>query len=301
MSELFSRRWTLEVSQIHQSDSLGDHSVALDERETLKVTGLRVAFNVKHSLEKDPNTCSVTVTNLSEASRRKVERARGGTLTLSAGYKGSEARIFKGNIRYAVSSRDNADWHTKIECGDGETAYVSNPFSGSFNPGTLARDVISQAVTALGVGKGNAEKFYNRLIKPTMDKGFSANGRASDVLEKLLRSQGLSYSIQNGQLQIAAAGEPFDQTSFLISADTGMIGSPEVGAPDKFVTSGEQTTKSKPVIKVKSYLQPQIRCGGAVRLKTASFDSRYLVTHVEHQGDSHGAEWYTMIEANYLD
>lgn len=271
MSELFGRRWTVQVND-------------------LKITGLRVAFSVKKSLDKTPNGCKLTITNLAENSRKRIEQAKHKPLILSAGYERTEAVIFSGKIRFAHSARDSSDWHTEIESGDGEVEYAQNHFKGSFRAGTSSRDTIKAAAAALGVGLGNLESMVGALVKPTHAKGFSASGRASDVLGKLLAGQGLSYSIQNGQLQVLRADEPVDSFAVKLSASTGLIGSPEVGTP-----SGDGE-KRKATIKLRSYLQPQIRCGGVVDVTSAALTGQYLVTHLEHQGDSSGAPWFSLIE-----
>lgn len=282
MSELYQRRWRVEVERLIPGTG------ATDTREALRVDALRVLFSVKKTLEKEPNTADVTIVNLGEDSRRKVELSRGGVVRLTAGYEGNEALIFSGNVRFASSAREGADWRTKIESGDGELAFSSAKFNATFSKNANARDVIKAAAAALGVGKGNLDKMIDSLPNPTHVRGFAASGRASDVLGQLLKSQGLNYSIQGGQLQVLKKGEPVEARAILLSANTGLIGSPEVSAPKE--------VGGKPTIKVKAYLQPQIRCGGLVEVRSNALRGQYLVTSLEHSGDSAGAQWYTSIE-----
>lgn len=268
---LYQRRWSVQI-------------------DTLKVTGLRVIFTVKKAATKDPNTAEVTICNLSEDSRKKIEQARGKPLILTAGYEKTEAIIFSGDVRFASSARDNADWKTKIESGDGETKYATAHFKGSFGKGTSARDVIKAAASALGVGLGNLDKAITSLRKPSHTRGYSASGRASDVLDDLLRSQGLSFSIQGGQLQVLRPGDSVDTQALRLSPETGLIGSPETTTPKELT----KTTS----IRLRTYLQPQLKCGGLVSVESASFRSEYIVQKLEHVGDSHGAGWYSVAEVN---
>jgi hypothetical protein len=268
---LYQRRWSVTV-------------------DTLKVTGLRVIFNVKKALTKDPNTAEVTICNLSDDSRKKIEQSRGKPLIITAGYEKTEAIIFSGDVRFASSARDRADWKTKIESGDGEIQYGSAHFKGSFGKGTSTRDVIKAAANALGVGTGNLDKMIGALRKPTHTRGYSASGRASDVLDDLLRAQGLTFSIQGGQLQVMRPGEAVDPFALRLSSDTGLIGSPETTTP-------KDATKTTS-IRLRSYLQPQLKCGGVVSVESTSFRSEYIVQKLEHMGDSHGAGWYSVAEVN---
>ena len=62
---------------------------------------------------------------------------------------------------------------------------------------------------------------------------------------------------------------------------------PEMGTPEK---------KGKPaLIKFKSLLM-QTRPGGLVRLKSRVYDGEVTVKKLDHDGDTHGGNWYTNIE-----
>lgn len=268
--ELFKRRWSVQV-------------------DTLKVDGLRVRFDVQKALTKEPNTAEVTISNLGAESRKAIESSKGKLLTVTAGYEKTEAVVFQGDVRFASSSREGPDWLTKIESGDGETAYAHSPVSLSFTKNTSAADVVKGVVKALGVGEGNLSSVLSTLAQTSHPRGFSAHGQASNILDNLLRRQGLAYSIQNGHLQVLSPDQPIDAFAVLLTASSGLIGAPEFETPKE---------KNKPtVIKLKSYLQPSIRCGGLVTAEVGGKLSQYIATKVQHQGDSHGAGWYTLVEA----
>lgn len=272
MSDLFKRRCSVQVG-------------------SLLVTDLRVAFDVQKTSDKEPNTAKVTIFNLGADSRRKVEQARGEPLIIRAGYEKTEAIIFTGDVRFASSDMSAATVVTTIESGDGERAYSKANVNKAFGKGTSTRDVISSVVEALGVNRGNLDKaLANGLTKLTHKRGFTANGRASDVLDTLLRDHGLRYSIQNGQLQVLKPGEAIDEFLVKLDASSGLIGSPKINTP-------EDVTKTKKA-QVKSYLQPQLKVGGIVEVVSDSLRSRYLIEKVNHTGDTSGAAWYTTVEVS---
>jgi hypothetical protein len=97
---------------------------------------LKIEFSIKKDLNRDPNTAEVVIYNLSLNNRSTLQkgadlvdqlREEGRTydwpLTLEAGYVGNTKLLFKGDITLSTSFKDNVDWATSIECGDGEKKY----------------------------------------------------------------------------------------------------------------------------------------------------------------------------------
>jgi len=268
---LFGRRYTLNVGGV-------------------QITKLRVAFKVKKTLTKEPNTAEIRVFNLAESTRRKLQ-GKGVSTVLSAGYEGNEAVIFSGDSRFIDHTREGPNWITKIRCGDGERAYQFQRFNASFGPGTSIADVIQASANALGLNTGNLNDALALPFKggrTVFRNGFSANGDAVDVLEKLLRGAGFSLSVQNGALQVLQGGAAVPTSAVLLSPDTGLVGSPEMGSPEK--------KGATPRVKAKALLQARIRCGGVVELRSENFKGQFRVETVEHTGDTDGAEWYTETE-----
>jgi hypothetical protein len=115
--------------------------------------------------------------------------------------------------------------------------------------------------------------------------GYVAHGRASTELERLLSARGLEWSIQDGRLQVLPKRGTTAQVVSL-SPDTGLVGSPEYGTPDKKGAAS--------VLKVKALLQPQIKPGGKIRIDSANIHGVFFrVEEVEHRGDTAGGDWYS--------
>lgn len=254
----------------------------------LRVEGLRMAFKVAKSTKREPNTCELRIWNLAEQTRAKLQ-GKGVPVILSAGYKDNAAVLFQGDSRTIDHIRENADWITRVRCGDGERAYQWAHFSDSFAPGSSIADVIRGAAKALGVNTGNLDDELNkgnfRGALTSFAHGYTAHGKAALELDRLLRTCGFSWSIQDGALQLLRGDAPAPGQAVLLTPDTGLIGSPEHNAPDK---------KSKPPrVKFRSLLQPQIRCGGTVELRAAAVKGQFRVESIEHTGDTASTEWYT--------
>ena len=299
---LFNRKCTLFIGT--RTETLTGPTTSTVTATGLEYSDLRVAFSIKKSLEKEPNTAEVTVYNLSEGTRGKLVQKFTPVL-LRAGY-GSESTpgnfgiIFQGDARTIDHVRQGSDWKTKLALGDGERAYGYAYTEQSFKGGTPHKVVIRALATATLLNTGNLEaalvsaRFTNSAA--TFRRGYSFHGRAYEALEKLMRSHGFTTSIQGGALlftPIQFGREDFTQTVPLISEASGMVGSPEHGTPDK--------KNNKPaLLKVRTLLRPEIQCGGLVSIQAEKVKGTYLVMTLNHTGDTMGGAWYTDLEVKPL-
>lgn len=274
MSKTFKRKWKASVG-------------------SLSTDALRVQFKVTKTLGKEPNSLDLYVWNFAEASRSKLTGSRL-PVTLEAGYEGqtsSVATIFSGDARTIDHIRDHADWKTHVQCGDGEKVYQFQHINKSFNAAAKFKDVVKEVAKNLSVNLGNLEQALQNAPKviDNFTKGFVANGRASDVLSGLLKSAGLEYSIHQGQLLVVEPGKAASTQVFRLSPTTGLVGSPDHTPPDQ---------KGKPAtLKCRCLLNPQIIPAGIIQIDSAGVKGDFVVQKLDHQGDSHGADWTTVIEA----
>ena len=270
--ELFGRRAVLTVGAV-------------------QIDGLRIAFKIAQSDKPEPNSSEITIHNLSEDTRGQIQN-RELTVVLEAGYGDDIAQIFYGDIRKdgISTKRSGTDWVTTIKSLDGGEAYANARIQESFAAGTKLVPVLKKLARRTGVGLGNAIKKLSSgdasgALTEFFD-GVTLSGRSSKEMDRILRSAGYDYSVQDGQLQVTSIGDATDQTAVLLSASTGLIGSPEPGA--------------KGLTKFKSLLQPTIRPRRKVRLETEQLSGFYVVRRVMHTGDTFGEPWYSEIEATQL-
>lgn len=259
--------------------------------DDLQVKDLRMTFKVSKTLKKEPNSTAVTITNLAQATR-KAMRSKGAKLSVLAGYDGRVQEIFSGKTRRINHVHERPEWTTKIECGDGEQEFLWSRVSTSFKAGTKWKDVVHQVGKALLENTGNLEA----KLAPIADQfanGYTAHGRSAAVFDKLLKGKNLEWSIQDGRLQLLSPGEANTDSITVLSADTGLIGSPEFGSADK--KSEKQHLPD--VLKAKTLLQPHLRPGSLVRVESRQINGNFRVTEVHHEGDTAGGDFYTEIEA----
>ena len=254
----------------------------------LLVDNLRVQFRVKKTLSKEPNECEAVLYNLSESSRSRLQ-AKGARLILEAGYGAERAQIFSGDARQIDHVHDGANWLTKLQCGDGERAYRYERVNESFRAGTSRSAVFRRLAEATGLDIREALVTAAERLTDQFTQGYAALGRVSSELDRVLKGTGLEWSIQDGRLQALPEGGVTKDAAVALSADTGLIGSPAYGTP--------QTTRGRRTLRLKSLLQSALRPGGKVRLVSDTAKGYFRVLEVVHAGDTHGADFYSEVEA----
>lgn len=275
---LYDRRVRLTIA----TPVAGSYS---DSVPAIVITDLRISFDVTKTGTKHPNTATIEITNLSAASRAKLQE-KGARVILEAGYADSIGQIFQGDARPArAPRRQGTEWITTLECGDGERAFKYARISESFAPGTAAGDIIVRAARLMGIGLGNVVEQAARInARSVYAQGFAAHGAASQVLDRVIRAAGFEWSIQDGNIQILERGAS-TQEVVRLTPDSGLIGSPEQGTPEK--------RGGPPVLEVKSLLQRQIRPGSLISLDSEHHRGLFLVRHCRHVGNNKDGEYYT--------
>lgn len=252
---------------------------------------LRIAFAIKKTLTKEPNTAEIRVWNLSAESRKAIAE-RHLPVTLSAGYAETIGVVFRGDLRFVSHERAGADWITKLACGDGEKVITESRISRSFGPGTPASQVLASVKTALaGLSAGNFDQALTG-ITGVFENGVALSGDAFAQAEKIARGRGFNLSIQDGALSLIPESGAEVGTATLLTPETGMVGAPEIASPEK---------PGAPVkVKVKSLLQASLRPGRVVDLRSAAIAGLFRVDAVNHTGDTHGSEWFSDVELRRL-
>lgn len=281
MTRLFQRRAKVAIA-VPTGETLNTYSANVYEVELL-----RFSFKVTKNLRKEPNTASIIVTNLSEQTRAELQ-GKVLRVALQAGYGDDTAVIFLGDSRDVDHDQKGADWETKIECGDGERGLRHGRVSDSFKAGTPVASVVRKFADSMGVDVRFAAGFLSELTGKQYVSGYAAHGRASRELDRVLKGLGYEWSIQDNQLQILKPGASTTELAVELTPETGLIGSPAMSSPEK---KGQ-----KPVIRARSLLQPGIRPGRRVVIRSSAHDGVFRVTKVTHTGDTAGGDFYSDLE-----
>lgn len=243
--------------------------------------GLRIAFNVERDEKRTPNNLELRVYNLSRDHRQALSKAETVSVALEAGYVDDVGVIFQGDLRSATIGGP-PDRIVTVRGGDGENAIRTARINRTFKAGTPVSTVLKEIGRAMGVGQGNLLSAASG-VSGTLARARTLSGVCADELEAFCRTQGLRWSIQDSALQVRVEGQPVvPGTGYLLRADSGLIGEPEVSI---------EKDKGK-VVSFTALLRADILPGVSVRLESEAFEGNLVVTQTTHEGDSMGGPWY---------
>lgn len=250
----------------------------------LEITTLRVQFKIDRHLAKEPNTAEVTITNAAPDTRTALCR-KPSQVSIAAGYADTGARLlFTGDLRFGTSKYISPDWETKLQVADGGRAFTGARVSRSFTKPISAFDVMTYVADTMNL-KLPPEIEQDHDLRGALANGISMHGASQNTLTRILAPYGYNWSIQNGKLQILKDGQAIQSQAWVISTETGMIGYPEVAAPEKGTTTSE--------VHVDVALFPELTPGQLVQIDSSTLTGQYKLIQVTHTGDTRGDDWKT--------
>lgn len=261
--------------------------VVQDISNAIVIRDLRVVFKIEKDLERTPNNGVITIYNLSAQARSELQR-KPLHVFLDAGYESEVRMVFRGDARHVTTQYDGIDWITTIEAGDGERSIKFARVSQSFKAGVSKEDVLKHLASTMGVKWPESASDVTALVDQYVS-GMSVDGPSQEQMDKILASAGCSWSIQDGSLQILPAKGVRSNEAAVVSQNEGMIGAPQFNTN---VKEGEP-----PIMTATMLLRPEILPGSKISMQSLNINGLFRVSKITHDGDTHGANWYTMIEA----
>lgn len=245
-------------------------------------TGFDIKFAIKRNLKAQPNTCDLTVYNLNAAHRSLIEQMKVARVQVEAGYVNGTSVLYSGDLRTSLSVWEGPTAVTALSSGDGEKAIRTARVKVSVRKGSSTGDVLKAIASALGVGQGNLNSAVSKLqaagFSSLFTMGTVLTGSASREMSSICRSSGLTWSIQNGVLQLLPLRTYLDGTAINLSPQTGMIGSP--------------TVDNDGIMSVKMLLMPDVIPGRKIVIKSDRLQGQYRIEEVNSSGDTSGQDWY---------
>ncbi len=281
MSRLFKRRIRVSVFRTTVEPKIFSR-VEIGE----VIEGLHIKFSVEKSLDKSPNPATVQIDNLNEQSRRLVAHAPVAAI-VEAGYDDVLERVCSGDVRWSQSRLVGADWQTEMQLADGGRAFARARVSEPRAAGTPVYIGVLNTLKAMGAEMTSAQRHHPALQR-RLSTGDAVNGYARDDLTALLAPAGLSWSIQDGQIIILGPIDTLPNDTKIISQDSGMIGSPEQGKPDK---DGKPPTWT-----VKTALRPDLTPGQSIQVRSRVVEGKFRIERVKHDGDNMTGDFATELE-----
>ncbi len=274
------------------------------------VSDLRIQFSAEKHDTTELNRANIIIFNLSEKTRNALARPYHLdrpmaepviTVTITAGYKGSEIVMFVGDLVIATNERSGPDWRTVMQLFTGYNATAKSWTELSLGSKTDARAVVDSLLNPLNLDAIYTEDAAKQLQGKSVSS-YASSGLSFRTVHDFLTRYGLAFTIEeDNQALIYVSGKERDpnntrtaQNTF--SKESGLIGTPQVTSIGVNIRA-----LLRPSIKIlqKFYVESQtitntLRGGGG------QLANEYYVNKVAHFGDNRGQEWYTEIEGVYL-
>ncbi|MCK5609854.1 hypothetical protein KAR91_48730 [Candidatus Pacearchaeota archaeon] len=284
------------------------------QEQLLEITGLRITFRITKNLEATTNTGVITIYNLSQDTRNKLQEVYD-TLILEAGYQKGEGLklMFKGNISESFTTRRGPDLVTTIRSGDGLKAIVETKFNQGYAAGTSAWDILNDILKTFNLSK----KITNRLKAIARKKGkkfanaFSSSGSAKNAMDRIIKQLDGEWSVQNGSIKILELEGVDDSPVTFLDFSTGLIGLPirlsnlkkRQSTKKKVEAGGEIKDVQRRGWRIESLLLPELEPGARLKAQepVSGIDGVFRVEAIEQRGDNYGNNWSSFITVSDLN
>ena len=266
------------------------------------IDDLQIKATIKKDNNKEPNKSQISVYNLSDDTVGYINKniRNNVAVALAVGYRdaGTLDVIFKGTVQWVSDTFNGVDRVTTLHCVDGGINLSLARSSRSYPKGTKVKDIINGLVTDLGATTGNVTVDSSQ----TISSACAMSGSTSFYLNHICNGIDHNFSIQDGSVFITPRSKMFSNRSAYISADSGLIGSPQPFhndiKPTQSVTKSSTKAK-KPTdgVKFKCEVNGSILPEKTVWLKSKDYNSGFKVVSVTHNIDYEGNVFTTDVES----
>ena len=198
--------------------------------------------------------------------------------------------VLTGTVTNVVTEDDGADQKTTIDVLDGRKelrdSYVTFEYLQTTDSKLILQDAAGQMGLPVTFSQG-------ATFKPL--ESYSYVGLAKNVFDKVCASNGLTWSIQNGVIQITKANEPISTIAHLISPQTGLIRSPKKLTQSEKNSGNAEDNSSKNKAQagweIRYFLNAAIGVNDLVLLESKVANGIFRVESVKLEGDDMSGDW----------
>tara|TARA_R110000803_G_scaffold13482_1_gene37858 strand:- start:8446 stop:9342 length:897 start_codon:yes stop_codon:yes gene_type:complete len=277
-------------------------------KEGILIQDLNINFKILKSDDADDansGTATIKVFNLSEKSIARIQKDN--AVILQAGYKSSKIEplvIFAGDVLMVSSIKIGENLVTTIVCAEGyvpkREGYTSRTFKGGVLGITVGGVIREIATLDMGLPVAqidNGDLGGNKGVNKVFQQNTVYLGNSAEILNILTKNNELTWIIRNGSVYVYPINGSTKVTQIRsLSADSGMIGSPEklVTKPSKL----KDTKDLKQGYKVKILINGAVNIGDLVAIESASVsdDKVFRISKITTDGELEGANWTMVLE-----
>lgn len=270
--------------------------------QSILIKDLRILLDIQKSRISYPNKAKISIYNLNVHTRNQI-KYEFTKILVNAGYVGNVQMIFTGNIKNVYHRIDSVDTITEIYAGDGDSAWVESIANVSVSSQQSLKDIVTLLVGTMdGVTIGKLNGLDQGLIS---NQTITYSGSTRDQLNKLSDTYSFDWAITNNIFETVAKNQAIESqtNATVISAETGMVGSPtvtEIGADVNCLLNPALLPNRWIVIKASgsdvSLGDPYFRPAN----KNTVAQGYYVINELEHVFDNRGGDALTKIKARQM-
>lgn len=216
------------------------------------------------------NEAEIIVYNLSENTIKQLKKDA--ALSIEAGYEGDTGVLFKGYILRVYTSPDGADRATTIKVKDDIKDHSIESLS--FKKGSKASYILKTLINKTGIPVA--------VFKPRRDYTYkdaqTVDGDLMENIKKYAEVCGISVYVSKGKIY-ARHIKQGDNLNFVVSEETGMIGSPSSYTEE---IKAEDFVDTVNGYEVEMLLQHRMCAGAIVSLKSRYANGSFRVCSGTH-------------------
>lgn len=251
-----------------------------NDKESVVIERLTMSFDIQKTISSEPNPAVFTLTNLSQSTRNLITDKKYNRLMFNAGYQDDLRTLYIGYIDEVENKKEGTDIITMMTCTDGSKDYREARVAVTVAKGATDQEIVKQVAGAMPNTQKGTEQYTKERKLP---RGKTLVGNARDVLTQVAKNQDADWSIQDGRLVMLPKKHALaNDEGFLISEDTGMIGSPQ---------------KTTDGVEYRCYLNNVLRVGQLFRgesvIKELSGD--FKLTKLQMKGSNRGSDFMSIL------
>lgn len=275
-------------------------TITPEEGNSRIITDLRIDFEITKSVISFPNLAKITIYNPNQETISLLQR-RYTFISLNAGYENNSSLIFMGEIRNVFHSKPSVDRFVTIYAGDGERSWQNamiNRTLGQNITVTTAINTLLESFEGLSIGSVRGlPDVADRL------RGQTLSGSSKNILDDFAREYGFDWSIQDNELIVNPVDSVLeDSTSILVSASTGMVGTPiitEIGADVTTLLNPDMLPNRSFTIESVS---SETQLGNLFfrQVPRTSAEGVYKIIETTFKGDSREGDWLSLSKGRII-
>lgn len=277
------------------ANELFKRTVLIQTSNSIRLTNdaYKLTFDVPFDNDMEMNIAEVTVYNLTDSTISQLRY--NDTITIEAGYNTDTGIICSGRISNVTTSHNGLDKITTIEIKDGPDLSSKSLANKTYANGTKASYILRDLANTLSLAIAKFE-IPNDV---TYTDGYVVDGNITDAMQNVSMHCGVGCYIHKSKLYIRPITSG-DDLNFILSVDTGLLGSPELFSESTEVSEEDMKYVSKSRMKAvfgkwyiidkgykaTSLLQHRFQVASIVNLKARNVNARCRIKAGVHSFDS---------------